>query len=199
MIVSPTWDTPWQNRYAGWEDELAPLGVPCDVRLSDANVHLPGTRSLGRAYVRADRDALRAAVDARLGRVVAANARVTAVDRFVHLSDGERVACDVFVDATGAGQIARPGHRAQRFQTAYGVEVSGADVPLPRDAMTLMDFRPVDAAEWAGRPSPLRDASLRGALVLRGDDPGRRAGRARVSPRHTRCSSRVARRRSRRA
>lgn len=189
MIVSPTWDTPWQNRYAGWEDELAPLGVPCDVRLSDANVHLPETLPLGRAYVRADRDALRADVDARLGRVVAANARVTAVDRFVHLSDGERVACDVFVDATGAGQIARPGHRAQRFQTAYGVEVSGADVPLPRDAMTLMDFRSVDAAEWAGRPSflyamplsegrwffeetilvgaPVAPVSLRGVLAAR--------------------------------
>lgn len=164
-IVSPTWHRPWPNRYAGWADELAAWDLPFDVEFDAADVYVPEQRRVDRRYVRVDRDAFRAQVDARLARVpsyVARVARVDPNDARVHLDDGRSIACDVVVDATGRGHIARPSGSATRFQTAYGVEIDVNGCRLPSDAMTLMDFRAVRDAAWEVRPSFLYAMPLSG-------------------------------------
>lgn len=140
-VVAVGSSTSWERTYGMWRDEVPHLPDECFAALTDGTVVRARTeRRLDRPYGVIDNVALRAHLGIddvrRHGRVTR---KVDAGRRaFAHLDDGEVVAADWIVDATGrSGGVA--------WQTAYGVVVSAADLDqagYSTDDATLMAWIP---------------------------------------------------------
>jgi lycopene beta-cyclase len=144
VIVDPSPDALWPNRYGVWcEDWPEALHQfthqwPCAVVIAES------THRLERAYGIVDR---RAVADALRAEYVQAGGRVCA-DRavslrgepgafVVELASGAQLSVGAIVDARGASA---PCGAPSLFQTAWGGEVA-ASLPLDPAVMHLMDFR----------------------------------------------------------
>jgi lycopene beta-cyclase len=162
--VAPSPTRRWQNRYGAWRDELPPDAPWVGTTWPTATLCAQTEHRWDRAYSAIDGVALQRALLERLqsaGGVVVDALAASATAKSVTLAQGETIAADIVVDATGSGGFARrDSPLPELWQTAWGAELQ-----LPRghaeptgwcsSSMRLMDFsEPVlGEAPESGPPS----------------------------------------------
>lgn len=160
-------DTPWQNTFGIWADELEPLGLAHLLRhrWSDCSAYADGQElPLGRDYGLLDNQRLqthllercrRSGVVWHTGEAVSAH---HSADRSVVVTKaGEELTARLVVDASGhrAALVRRPPAQNLAFQAAYGVVGVLEPMPVRSGQMVLMDWRTdhLTPAEQAEPPS----------------------------------------------
>jgi len=172
VVVDPTPEAGWPNRYGAWERDAAGLGLPIAQRWSAPLVDLgQGPQRLPGTYVKLDGPALRVALLTALqthggrllaGRVIDVEHRAT--DSRLTLADGSTLRTRRVVDATGRGVLVRRSRDPRTFQSAAG-RLLRAQHPWSPDQAVYMDF----SADHLSREDQGRPATFLYALPVDAD------------------------------
>lgn len=158
VLIAPTIDQPWKNRYGVWVDELSTWSVPDGLDFVWPSVTVrfaQTTRQLHRPYARLHNANIQRHLKG--GAFEKVNARATHVrhleDRSEIDTESRTLTARLVIDARGA---ARPDQPAA--QTAYGMSGKFSGDPLQGAEMLLMDWRQPDAHATPSFLYGMRDA-----------------------------------------
>lgn len=156
MVASPTFGERWIPNYGAWYADIERLGLGLCVEESWISplVHLglEKTFDLSSRYAKFSTPQLQTLLEYRCNRIGVQFLckKVVHVEHLkkqslVVFSDGDKISCRVFVDATGFSSsfLARPSQATSTvgFQTAYGMLLEVHETNWERGEMCLMDYR----------------------------------------------------------
>lgn len=178
LVVSPSVGKRWIPNYGSWFDDIDGLGISLCIEetwrspmvlLDKATFELPFR------YAKISTVQLQTLLEHRCSRS-GVQFLCNLVDYIEHdsnsstvtLSDGQKIECDIFVDATGTGEflVREPSRDVRGYQSAYGLLLEVEENPWERGEMSLMDFRTPDTCTQEQRQLFLDTPTFLYALPL---------------------------------